>query len=484
MRKAGVEMRAIFCAWLLVASGMVFCARAAEENPAVTTPPDSFFDLVNQRDREAAKSFYTKYLDVQGMPVVGSKEVADEALRRTRWIVLHLLAGRPDVVEAMKKNRMYLIVIGRDQLYCDMPEYSHAQNAAYLNERVRGTGGRPTSFGEENVLSLPLDRYDDESIAVHEFCHTIDGALRSIDPTWTARRNKTFRNALDKGLWKNTYAGSNPGEFWAEICQSYFDCNRINNWNHGPIGTRDQLKEYDPESYQLVRDTFKLEGDKDWKYTWAQKLPNVTPPPANFKIDPYYTKFTWAREFPVVGRSATDDAMLKANDTVRKMFAYRHDILKALINDGFKLVVLGKGEDLSHLPGLHDRPAGWRGGYLPKEKLLVVNEDGLRETTRMFAYAFYELCANRPVDPNWDKRRDVQQYELRVKRLDEDFGKRVAGFHDKARAPNNAADYWSNGVAMYFGRQREELEKSDPDLFALVKETMAYEGHPDWRFEP
>ena len=77
------------------------------------------------------------------MPVVGSKEVADEALRRTRWIVLHLLAGRPDVVEAMKKNRMYLIVIGRDQLYCDMPEYSHAQNAAYLNERVRGTGGRP-----------------------------------------------------------------------------------------------------------------------------------------------------------------------------------------------------------------------------------------------------------------------------------------------------------------------------------------------------
>ena len=33
--------------------------------------------------------------------------------------------------------------------------------------------------------------------------------------------------------------------------------------------------------------------------------------------------------------------MLKANDTIRKMFAYRHDILKALIADGVKLVVLG-----------------------------------------------------------------------------------------------------------------------------------------------
>ncbi|HEY6226667.1 MAG TPA: hypothetical protein VI282_06055 [Verrucomicrobiae bacterium] len=460
-------MRAIFCAWLLVASGVVFCVRAAQENPAVTTPPDSFFELVNLRDREAAKSFYTKYLDVQGMPVVGSKEVADEALRRTRWIVLHLLAGRPDVVEAMKKNRMYLIVIGRDQLYCDMPEYSHAQNAAYLNERVRGTGGRPTSFGEENVLSLPLDRYDDESIAVHEFCHTIDGALRSIDPTWTERRNKIFRDALEKRLWKNTYAGSNPGEFWAEICQSYFDCNRINNWNHGAIGTREQLKEYDPESYELVRDTFKLEGDKDWKYTWAQKLPNVTAPPAKFKIDPYYTKFTWAREFTVVGRDASDAELLRANNVIRKMLAYRHDILKALIADGWRLAVTKRGEKI------------------PEDaKMLRVDAGSDADVIRIFAKTFYDVTAHRAVDPNWDKRRDVQQYEMRVKRLDEDFGKRVAELHDKAKASNSAADYWADGVVKYFGRQREELEKSDSDFFALVKETMAYEGHPDWRFEP
>ncbi len=40
---------------------------------------------------------------------------------------------------------------------------------------LRGTGGLAiTSFGEENLLNLANDRYDDESIAVHEFCHTID----------------------------------------------------------------------------------------------------------------------------------------------------------------------------------------------------------------------------------------------------------------------------------------------------------------------
>jgi len=139
----------------------------------------------------------------------------------------------------MIDSGMYLIIIGKDQVYTDMPEYRNHPNPAYQNERVSGTGGKPTSFGEENLLSLPLDRYDDESIAVHEFSHTIDGALRGIDPTWNERRNAVFQNVRRKSLYENTYTGSNPGEYWAEVCQAYFDTNRVNNWNHGPIGTRE-----------------------------------------------------------------------------------------------------------------------------------------------------------------------------------------------------------------------------------------------------
>ena len=64
-------------------------------------------------------------------------------------------------------------------------------------------------------------------------------------------------------------------------------------------------------------------------------------PPARFKIDPYYTKFTWAREFTVLGSNhVRDEALLKANDIIRKLFAYRHDILKTLIADGVRLVAV------------------------------------------------------------------------------------------------------------------------------------------------
>jgi alpha-glucosidase len=495
--------------------------------PAVASPPDSFFEMVNPRDRDSAKAFYKKFIDVKGMPVVAAGEVADLALQRTYDIVTHMLAGRPDVVEALVKNRMYLIIIGQDQVYTDMPEYRNHPNPAYQNERVRGTGGKPTSFGEENLLSLPLDRYDDESIGVHEFCHTIDSTLRSLDPTWSERKNKVYRNALDKGLWKLAYAAGNPGEYWAEICQSYFDCNRVNNWNHGPIGTREQLKAYDPEGYELVRTAFNLSPAQDWRYTWLQRLPKVETPPAKFKIDPWYTKFTWAREFTVIGRGASDVAMLKANDTIRKMFAYRHDILKALMADNVKLVVLGRNEKLSDLPE-YKRWNDAKGFdslsrmlcYSPETKLLVAAEEnvvanprdpnvGDNQVIRVFADALYRATANRPVVPNGENGRGaVQQYELRVKRLDVRFDEKLKELFEKATsagkwkgtaAIHDRAAYWTAGVLAYFDalgqdaapneaahpiNTREAFKDYDPDLYAFVNETMAYDGHVDWRFKP
>src|SRR5688500_3772680 len=204
-------------------------ATAREVVPPVTKVPESFFQLLRDEDREVARRFYAKHIDVKGMPVVASGAVDNAALQRTYTIVTRMLAGRPDVLQAMVRNRMYLIIIGKDQVYTDMPEYRNTQNAAYQNERVRGTGGRPTSFGEENLLTLPLDRYDDESIGVHEFCHTVDGALRAVDSTWSARRTAAFQNARSKGLYTNAYAGSNAGEYWGEVCQTYFDTQRVNN---------------------------------------------------------------------------------------------------------------------------------------------------------------------------------------------------------------------------------------------------------------
>ncbi len=226
------------CVSLAVAV-LLLSTASAQEKPAqpkaekevlkVSRPPDAIFEKFKKNDQDVARKFYKKYLDVKGVAILASGEVADEALFRTHHIVSHMLAGRPDVLEVMAKNGTRLIIIGKDQVYTDMPEYRNTRNPDFMNERVRGTGGLGvTSFGEENLLTLAGDRYDDESIGVHEFLHTIDAALSRLDPGWRNRLAQVYKNAMAKGLWKNAYAASNQAEYWAEIAQCYFDCNRVN----------------------------------------------------------------------------------------------------------------------------------------------------------------------------------------------------------------------------------------------------------------
>jgi len=240
-------------------------------------------------------------------------------------------------------------------------------------------------------------------------------------------------------------------------------------------------------------------------------------------IDPWYQKFTWAREFTVLGRQADDEALLQVNETIRRMFAYRHDILKALIYDGVRLVVLGPGEHLSDLPEVRAQP-DVEGldpmlrflGYTPELKLLVVDQAnvlanpggmyvGDNQVIRVFADALYRVAGMRPVDPDY---RGNQQYELRVKRLDLDFDRAVTALFEQATTAGkwkgtpavvDRFAYWSTGVLAYFDavghddtpldarhpiRTREQLQAYDPGLFALVDETMAYAGQVDWRYRP
>ena len=126
---------------------------------------------------------------------------------------------------------------------------------------------------------------------------------------------------------------------------------------------------------------------------------------------------------------------------------------------------------------------------------------------REFAKALYSVTATRPPDPNWNNRgREVQQYELRVKRLDSQFDDKLKEIFEAAvgkglwkgtSAIQNRVEYWAEGVLAYFDavgqeaapndaahpiNSREALKEYDPELYALVNETMAYDGHVDWRY--
>lgn len=235
--------------------------------PLVTEVPE------DARERFHLDPFYKKYVVTKGFPILGSDKVSDEALIEAADIVDHMLNGRDDVREAMIKNKVRLVVMAPNEMTTDVPEQRDMTPKDYWDRRARGLGGskrKPVaSCAEENLLNLKGDRYFNENILVHEFAHTIHGTgLRDVDPTCNERLRDAYRNAMEKGLWKNTYAATNAGEYWAEGVQSYFDTNAPPGRVHNEIDTREELAEYDPELFKLIDEAFK--GSK-WRYVRYDK---------------------------------------------------------------------------------------------------------------------------------------------------------------------------------------------------------------------
>lgn len=214
-------------------------------------------------------SFYQKYIETEGLYVTSSGKVSDEALLKACDIISLMLAKRLDVKAHMVKKGCHVMVIGKDEETCDLPEFAHICNCEdsikYWNWRARGFGGAPedefsSSCGEENLLALPQDKYVGENILIHEFAHLIHTVgIVGVEPDFNERLEALRQNAIRKGLWEKTYAVSNKEEYFAECVQSFFNCNRyaepangVHNW----VNRRTKLKTYDPDMYRLLQEYF------------------------------------------------------------------------------------------------------------------------------------------------------------------------------------------------------------------------------------
>jgi alpha-glucosidase len=200
--------------------------------------------------------FYKKHVDYKGLSILGSAKVSDKALLEARYLIDQLLGEREDILKAMIKRGCRFMVMAPTEMTTDVPEQRRMKNDPKTDwdKRARGLGGKLSSCGEENLLNLKGDRYSRENILIHEFNHAIhQQGLRDVDPTFDERLRKAYKNAMEKGLWKDTYVATNPSEYWAEGAQAYFDCMRP----QFGANTREKLKEYDPDLFALVDEVYK-----------------------------------------------------------------------------------------------------------------------------------------------------------------------------------------------------------------------------------
>ena len=257
---------------LTACTSLAATVHAVVEMPS--EPPPSI------RENFELAPFYQQWIDVEGFPVVASEKVNPHAVTEAAWLIRNMIGHRPDILQALAKNNVRFSIMAYDEMTTRIPEHSDLRPDFYWDRRARGLGAtsaRPsTSCGEENLLNYPGDPYITENILIHEFSHAIHQmGLSTVDPDFDNRLRELYASAMEKGLWKGTYASTNKEEYWAEGAQSWFNANRENDSQHNHVSTRELLKDYDPEFATLLTDIF---GDTDWRYsltTTRSDLPHL-----------------------------------------------------------------------------------------------------------------------------------------------------------------------------------------------------------------
>ena len=212
-------------------------------------------------------SFYVKYVDVNGLPLVSSWRVPDSAFvaaHRTLYAMTCMLDTA--ILNAMIRSNARVAIMARYEGTTDLPEHHYLVNDTALNWdlRARGLGGtieEPlTSCAEENVLAYQIDKYHAEDILIHEFAHAIHCiGIIQVDTTFNHCLQALYEAAKGRGDLDGTYRITDKEEYFAEAVQDWFNVNAEmphTDGKHNWVNTREELKVFDPDLYQLLSEFF------------------------------------------------------------------------------------------------------------------------------------------------------------------------------------------------------------------------------------
>jgi hypothetical protein len=266
---------------VLTFSLCVFCAVAQQERRVEGALVQGYArSMISAPPAELAlDTFYKKYTDAFGIPVVASDKTPNSAVLIARDIINYMLMKRPDIRQVLVQRKARVLVMAESEMETDLPErrdwkkpgkedprltpgerenYDKPGGIAgmtdreYWNRRARGMGGIVTSCAEENLLGYPNTRYYGENILVHEFSHMMMNGLRTADTALYAEIKPAYEAAKAKGLYKGQYAINTVAEYWAEGTQWWFWSNYEFMDGETRVQTPDDLKAYDPTLYHIL----------------------------------------------------------------------------------------------------------------------------------------------------------------------------------------------------------------------------------------
>ncbi len=247
--------------------------------------------------------YYTQKVEtVSGITIKGDDTVKYSSLElAAKEVEVELAKPGTGIAETMKRWGCSLAVYSpRENVYM-IPEHRYGFRTSMYD--LEGYGGNKwngcvSSIAEANITRTrgaadPYQNtmYPNENVLIHEFGHCIKsiGLEENADQSLADEYFAVYENAVETGLWPNTYAISNSDEFFATMCAIWFNnMDDVSGWTDGtrsPLNTREEMKEYDPLTYAFFEKI--LPSDVELPSPWDVPSPDnyhgglVRPPKQN-----------------------------------------------------------------------------------------------------------------------------------------------------------------------------------------------------------
>ncbi len=487
----------------------------------ITTPPT---DL-------GLDSYYVKYMNCNGIHIVTGDKAPDSCLVKVYRQIESMTDMLPkEVLDKMVSYSPRVIVMGRYEGITELPEYKDYPGIKpYWDIHCRGLEASEdlpvTLAAEENVLAYQIDPNYAEDILVKYFAKTVFKlGISKVYPQAEKQLFDLHTNATLAGKYKNTYAGGNMLEYFAEGVQDWLDVNAeapLPNGEHNWVNTRADLKKYDSGLYDFIAGYFnadvpyrsnhtksnlyKKDDAKAYRKLNKEKKLNIAVPECKvervseelatrLKLDTkFYKKHVDCNGIHILSSDQVpDSALAQAFKTIYCMTSMLpEEVLKCMAKVDTRVVVMGQKEvtiDVPEHSGMrHDRSLNWNlrarglGGTLmepitscAEENIMAYPWDKYHAEDILiheFSHSIH-LIGILQVDPTIND----QLQDLLTQALNE-------GKWKDTYAGSVYEEYWAEGVQDWFNvnaevaspdgkhnpvNTREELKKYDPRLYKLI----------------
>ncbi|AEB06223.1 hypothetical protein Corgl_0095 [Coriobacterium glomerans PW2] len=259
-------------------------------------------DCTRRYNLEYQPHYTTNRSTRDGIKIKGSKVIQSYTLEIAAQIIDLMLEKRCDIASKLKERGAEVAVYGLKYDAYDVPE--HRMGYLMATRPVEGFGGEAenaiSSISEANLIRLRTGRYatryPNEMILVHEFGHAIHlvGINFLEDQTCADQVRSAYRGACERNLWPDSYAISNYEEYFATLSTVWFDAMQEGidgTWDgiRGPVNTRDELEQYDPSGYELMKSIYPEKSlPRPWRF--GKDDYDINGRPRVYDLD---TKFDW-----------------------------------------------------------------------------------------------------------------------------------------------------------------------------------------------